>query len=1844
MGADLGEPTKSTPRVEELELRHAPVASLLAWADVREEPLRPDLASAAAAAAVTLFAEEPSFGATLLHAMITDAALVAAYREAGVLADLGASAWTVVALAQDGEGLPLAVEWLADPAARGADPLRDVLFRSREVLAARTASEGSVKFAGALRRVLEASTPEHAAELRIAHDIQEEVYRRHFRDTVASLRSPIPYVLDDTLRQLEELDIAQAIDASDAQRGANAARKLVARMRERVEEHFEELRRAILEAAALAPSTTSESGGLIDLGEVLGLIRSANWASLHVGEGMATALRRITRARDPVAAERVPLRQALLHHLATEDLPRLAPHAYIAVARHEGAGLSIAGFARAARQDASLDERDPIRLARDGYIAVARLAGGSEIAEEAAAVWRQEVDEEARRLRALLASPAKDFLEPTDFERAAAAQLRADADVQAGWPVHAATTLASIFRELDVLSQRRRSDLDLNRQLAMDEIESAAADLRTRGNTGASGLVAAALLDAARPRPDEFHCDLGLVELACVTARQLASGTMSPFPEEILGHWGAVALLSPDLETVPERRVVSGRAWEAVRMAGGLDVSPVVTTAIAVPPSDPMLLARSQFDALESLLTGVGTFDDVVQVRFRISANADRLAQWFPDAIGIENAVRVCAGRAQVVQALAGLRAPSTRGQVAELRAALQPLFRSRGSLGVRSEYVIEGARALIDLRTAVGASVGETLADLTREFEESFGWLEGAARPDRDRVAAVYTLARLVAVKTERDCVEALQLARSHATAIGRLIERDQELAAALVRLRERAEAGARPTHIRVSSVQYQQLETVGGPLLVAQLRRTEGKTLRALAAIEADAVVAGTGDRARRRDLRFEQAATLATRSWHGDLAADLPPAALARLASAALDDALVSVFSSAPDEKRIDAMLRAALNLSHRAQMSLATPLAGRLLCRTLLAEVSPSPEAIDAEADLASREAGAAGVALTTSETDRVREVGLAAAKAVHGIRLAATGEVAAAQSLLASGAGEVEKLGPYPELTARIDDIELRARAPAPFAPSREVSGDWREIGRWQNVETIVPERPDSVASEGSRTWLEDLVASKPDLVALCAAARDLPRRTKLVPSAGLPDLLAEIESATSDEEIDLRARAIIDTLDMLAPDGDDPRAAQSFRRLVRSAVGRRVGRIDLKWESLSRRMDVTELGRATIALRLGNVGAPVEELDLVAESSDPETEVVGIDPPTLPLARKHETFVLVRVISTRFPGAETALVVRWRASGITGEVARGEQTMDLTTARYADIPTRYVTGTLEPSQHAKLYFGRGLEEHAFVEPLVQPRQTSVPFVFGMNRVGKSSVLRFGSKRLPPTVFPLEMSLNSLTPQADAFSFYARLAQLAWESAGSRAAEFQVQSDTARGFRVQSLPGIAGEVSVGVLDSTIGGWDGFRTTLDEIVRCTRRVLLLLLDDFDRVGDVLAQPIDPALLDPLAELATRPEFRVALASGQPIDAVRGMFAEPGTKLLRNSQPIHVSFLRRDELDRVVQAPVSDDGIIYSEAALDAIWRWTGGFAFQAQHICSDIQVSLNAEARRVVQPEDVEDHVTKRLALSSATLVDPFRSAQILVGIAADLVWEYLHATGGERPWSREAFRAAAPARGETEIDAALSNLVHREILQEVGPATARRRAFEMRNRILANWLLAHPTVLGRQPERPTDPLRRAGERLHSAYNDARGQLDVRLAARGAPTRPIFRYERADADGLALLRRVADLDSATLADVLRVLYMSLWEACSGGRGYLREQHPHLFVQLQRVAGLRNHLQHRNDPQRAADVEEARRNELTYQDLVRRVSEPPNSRGFARQAKILFLNELAEAFESSAEAMRM
>lgn len=347
-----------------------------------------------------------------------------------------------------------------------------------------------------------------------------------------------------------------------------------------------------------------------------------------------------------------------------------------------------------------------------------------------------------------------------------------------------------------------------------------------------------------------------------------------------------------------------------------------------------------------------------------------------------------------------------------------------------------------------------------------------------------------------------------------------------------------------------------------------------------------------------------------------------------------------------------------------------------------------------------------------------------------------------------------------------------------------------------------------------------------------------------------------------------------------------------------------------------------------------------------------------------------------------------------------------------------EIDSPYIIG-VPLTQQQEIFIGRS-DISSRIEQLLLDRRQPPLLLYGQRRVGKTSLLHNLGRLLPSTIVPLFVDLQGPASRAqDDAGFLYNMARAMVRSA--------------RQQRHLELPPLTREALAADPFTAFDEWlDALEIALGD------GMALLMLDEFEVLDNALGQKRfdSEAILGMLRHLIQhRTRFKVLLSGSHTLDEFQRW-----SSYLINVQVIHIGYLKAEEAQQLIEAPVGEFALRYETAASQRVLDLTRGHPFLIQLLCAEVVALKNEQPpaqRRLARVADVETAVPAALDHGSFFFADIEQNQVDNVGRE---VLRLIASYDEGQPTPRQVLVDYVPSL--LALEQALVALQHRELIEPI----------------------------------------------------------------------------------------------------------------------------------------------------------------------------------------------------------
>lgn len=370
---------------------------------------------------------------------------------------------------------------------------------------------------------------------------------------------------------------------------------------------------------------------------------------------------------------------------------------------------------------------------------------------------------------------------------------------------------------------------------------------------------------------------------------------------------------------------------------------------------------------------------------------------------------------------------------------------------------------------------------------------------------------------------------------------------------------------------------------------------------------------------------------------------------------------------------------------------------------------------------------------------------------------------------------------------------------------------------------------------------------------------------------------------------------------------------------------------------------------ASLVFKLRNIGAAdIQKCQIKVKSNTPQVWAPILEEQALELIQKDELLWIDWPIHfDTLPRPESMIkpkiTIRFTGGSLRGEIV--DQVIDDQETKlmpFIDLSVDYPVVALRPEENNKLY-GRENLLRTLKNSFTRSGQTRIPFLEGVRKVGKTSILYFLANRLTDSFLPVYVNLDT-----------------SWDN------PYQLLAK-----RIADEFSLKMSLELGELGQIVCKDDFDRFISNAIRKMGVKPIVLLLDEFHAAIDRIEKGTLPnEFLGDLRYMYMNPQQKisVAFADWYLIDELKSrVTAQLWTDFAR--EPI--SFLNELDSREAILFPAQDSPVRFERDVVSRIYYWTNGYPWHIQWICSELINHLNTQKRYVAIPQDIDLIVQKLL---------------------------------------------------------------------------------------------------------------------------------------------------------------------------------------------------------------------------------------------------------------------------------
>jgi len=349
-----------------------------------------------------------------------------------------------------------------------------------------------------------------------------------------------------------------------------------------------------------------------------------------------------------------------------------------------------------------------------------------------------------------------------------------------------------------------------------------------------------------------------------------------------------------------------------------------------------------------------------------------------------------------------------------------------------------------------------------------------------------------------------------------------------------------------------------------------------------------------------------------------------------------------------------------------------------------------------------------------------------------------------------------------------------------------------------------------------------------------------------------------------------------------------------------------------------------------------------------------------------------------------------------------------------------EIPNPYVIG-IPLTEHQEIFVGRS-DIRAKIEKLLLDSRCPPLLLYGQRRTGKTSLLNNLGRLLPSTIIPLFVDLQGPASLAKDYAGFLYNIGRAMQASAKRHRE--IIFPPLNRDKIKEDP-----------------FTYFDEWLDDIEQQLEPyyTILLSLDEFSTLEHVFKKGYldEDSVLGMLRHIIQhRPRLKILLAGSHTLDEF-----ERWANYLINVQTVHISYLQAAEAVQLIENPVNNFVLQYTQEATQRIMQITHGHPALIQLMCAEVVTLKNKQnvvERRLATFEDAESAIPGALQHGRFFFADITNNQ---VSANALMLLKFL-AAKGEGAIITEADFFETSQLSEEAFELAVKNLLQRELIEQV----------------------------------------------------------------------------------------------------------------------------------------------------------------------------------------------------------
>lgn len=279
----------------------------------------------------------------------------------------------------------------------------------------------------------------------------------------------------------------------------------------------------------------------------------------------------------------------------------------------------------------------------------------------------------------------------------------------------------------------------------------------------------------------------------------------------------------------------------------------------------------------------------------------------------------------------------------------------------------------------------------------------------------------------------------------------------------------------------------------------------------------------------------------------------------------------------------------------------------------------------------------------------------------------------------------------------------------------------------------------------------------------------------------------------------------------------------------------------------------------------------------------------------------------------------------------------------------------YITLGSIPSSRPENFHGREEIIQQILNSFAGGESRAAPFLSGIRRIGKTSILQYFLGNPPPGMLPVLIRIDVISPRSTG-EFLFGIARLIYGQIASELGEPLGETlDKNLLDQFEARPSLM-----------------FSDFLEQIYnKLGDKRLLLMFDEFQVITEAIrlsrtdpkGPKIDIDALDITRGHIEQRSFSAILTGSLLFEEIRDQ-VEDYDRLWGSVKGQDIPFLTKEAVKNVLNIPAQSQNVTFPDATIERVWHYTQGYPVFVQLIGSEVFNFLNQEQRTIVSPEDID----------------------------------------------------------------------------------------------------------------------------------------------------------------------------------------------------------------------------------------------------------------------------------------